>query len=98
MSGPGKHGKHRMEMTITGSEENKQFRGCFASHDGIPIGISFFSGDGFGSVGCFVLKDYVNLPPQTAKTAGQKWYLPYGITSVRGQAEYLRLTPAGMVF
>ena len=31
--------------------------------------------------------DYANLTPQTAKTTGQRLYLQYGITGVRGQAE-----------
>lgn len=34
-----------------------------------------------------VRRDYAGLIPETAKTAGQKLYLQYGITGVRGQAE-----------
>lgn len=34
-----------------------------------------------------VAKDFAGLTAQTAKTAGQKLYLHYGITGVRGQAE-----------
>ena len=34
-----------------------------------------------------VSEDYGNLAPETAKTPGQKLYLQYGITGVRGQAE-----------
>lgn len=32
-------------------------------------------------------RDYENLTPETAKTVGQRLYLTYGITGVRGQAE-----------
>lgn len=34
-----------------------------------------------------ISRDYAGLTPETAKTAGQKLYLQYGITGVRGQAE-----------
>lgn len=34
-----------------------------------------------------VSRDYASLTPETAKTPGQKFYLQYGITGVRGQAE-----------
>lgn len=34
-----------------------------------------------------VSRDYAGLTPETAKTTGQRLYLQYGITGVRGQAE-----------
>lgn len=34
-----------------------------------------------------VSRDFAGLTPETAKTSGQKLYLQYGITGVRGQAE-----------
>ena len=32
-------------------------------------------------------RDFAGLTPETARTAGQKLYLRYGVTGVRGQAE-----------